>query len=135
MGRTLATKDTIIYWQSFRKLGAQHSDNVTVLSIGGGVNGHVDTCHGGFIVLDEALGNAAAIERPSDKVSMTVYLKVYYKKPVGTPSKVLCKAKVYKTEGREMWVSGTIEDGEGTIMATAESLFLVVEPVKPLEKL
>jgi len=137
MGKTLATKDTIIYWQSFRKLGAQHSDNVTVLSIGGGVNGHVDTCHGGFIgvVLDEVLGNAVATERASDKVSMTVYSKVYYKKPVRTPSKVLCRAKVYKTEGRKMWVSGTMEDGEGTIMATAESLFMVVEPVKRLGKL
>lgn len=137
MAKTLATKDTIIFWQSFRKLGAQYSDNVTVLSIGGGVNGHVDTCHGGFIgvVLDEALGNAAESERPSDKASMTAYLKVDYKKPVRTPSKILCTAKVDRKEGRKMWVSGTIEDGEGTILTTAEGLFLVVEPVKPLEKL
>jgi acyl-coenzyme A thioesterase THEM4 len=100
-------------------------------------NGHVDTCHGGFIgvVLDEALGNVAEIERPHDKATMTAYLKVDYKKPVRTPSKILCRAKVYKKEGRKMWVTGTIEDGEGTILTIAEGLFLVVEPVKPLEKL
>ncbi|TVY85765.1 Acyl-coenzyme A thioesterase, partial [Lachnellula willkommii] len=137
MTKTLATEDTIIYWQSFRKLGAQYSHIVTVLSIGGGLNGHVDTCHGGFIgvVADSALGYAAESERPSDKASMTAYLKINYKKPVRAPGKILCTAKVYRKEGRKMWISGTIEDGEGTILTTAEALFLVVEPVKPVEKL
>jgi len=49
-----------------------------LLSIGSGVNGHVDTCHGGFVslLLDEALGLAADNSRPVDKITMTAYLHV-----------------------------------------------------------
>jgi len=101
------------------------------------VNGHVDTSHGGFlgVILDEVLGNAAECERPRDKATMTAYLKVDYKKPLRTPGKVLCRGNVEKKEGRKMLVKGTIEDYQGTVLAIAEALFLVVEPVKPLEKL
>jgi acyl-coenzyme A thioesterase PaaI-like protein len=137
MRKTLATKDTIKAWQSFRKLGTEYTQNLVVISIGSGVNGHTDTCHGGFlgVILDEVLGNAAECERPRDKATMTAFLKVDYKKPVRTPGKILCRGNVEKKEGRKMWVRGVIEDGQGTVYAIAEGLFLVVEQVKPLEKL
>lgn len=86
-------------------------------------------------MLDEVLGNAAEIERPKGKATMTAYLKVDYKRPVRTPSVVLVRGWVERVEGRKMWVGGAIEDGMGVVFATGEGLFIVVEPVKPLERL
>ena len=99
--------------------------------LGTGLNGHIDTCHGGFVsvLLDEIIGTAAEYERPLGKTTMTAFLRVDYKKPIVTPSTVLCKAKVDKKEGRKMWGRGTIEDGEGVVLATGEALFVVVEKI------
>ena len=77
----LATQDTIRAWQSFWKApDASHQNGqvLSLLSIGSGVNGHIDTCHGGFVSLlvDEALGLAAENSRPADKTTMTAYLHV-----------------------------------------------------------
>ncbi|TVY55583.1 hypothetical protein LSUE1_G010292, partial [Lachnellula suecica] len=103
MSKTLNTKDTIIAWQSFRQRGTQYTENVTLISMGGGVNGHVDMCHGGFVgvILDEALGNVAEAERPPEKATVTAYLRIDYNKAVRTPSKVLCRAGVEKKDGRK----------------------------------
>jgi thioesterase superfamily protein 4 len=138
--KTLATDDTISAWQSFYKAPraeGKFCEVVSLLSLGSGVNGHIDTCHGGFVsaILDEVIGTAAEYERPTDKSTMTAYLKVEYKKPVRTPAVILCRAALEKREGRKLWGRGTVEDGEGTILATGEALFVIVERVKPLEKL
>jgi len=81
VGRTLATEDTIKGWQSFWKpadVENPFGEVLSVLSIGSGVNGHIDTAHGGFVslLLDEALGLAAGNYGPlADKTTMTAYLK------------------------------------------------------------
>ena len=137
---TLATDDTIAAWQSFYKPSSSPDKFVEIISllkVGSGINGHVDTCHGGFlsVVMDEIIGNAAEYERPRNKSTMTAYLKVDYKKPVKTPGVILCRSWLEKREGRKMWGRGTIEDGQGSIMTTGEALYLVVEPLQPVEKL
>ena len=108
-----------------------------VLKLGSGVNGHVDICHGGFVslLLDEVIGTAAENVRQPDKSTMTAYLKVDYKKPVPTPGLVLCRAWIETTEGRKMFGRGTVEDGEGTVMATGEALFVVIEKITAKVKL
>jgi acyl-coenzyme A thioesterase THEM4 len=138
--QTLATPDTIAACQNFYKEGPPPDSFREVLSLvklGSGVNGHIDTCHGGFVslLLDEIIGTVAEYERPADKSTMTAYLKVDYKKPVPTPGTVLCRAWLEKSEGRKIWGKGTVEDGEGVVLAMGEALFLVVERVKPREKL
>lgn len=135
VSQTLATHDTIRAWQSFYKnaLAPGKSEEVwSLLSLGSGVNGHVDTSHGGFISLlhDEALGLAAENSRPKDKTTMTAYLKVDYKKPMNTPGVVLCRAWVEKKEGKKLLVKGTIQDGEGTVLSTSEGLFIIVDRSK-----
>jgi thioesterase superfamily protein 4 len=138
--KTLATSDTIAACQLFYK-GPQPPNQfceiIGLFKLGSGVNGHIDTCHGGFVsfLLDEIIGMAAEGGRPRDKATMTAYLKVDYKKPVRTPGTVLCRAWLEKTEGRKMWGRGTVEDGDGGIMAVGEALFIVVERVKAKEKL
>lgn len=141
MSRTLATDDTIIAWQNFHRIsppgGAEKVEIIAILKIGSGVNGHVDICHGGFVslLLDEVIGTVAEDARPKDKSTMTAYLKVDYKKPVRTPAVVLCRAWVENTEGRKIWGRGTVEDGEGGVLAEGEALFLVVGKVTGLAKL
>ncbi|KAG9242229.1 thioesterase family protein-like protein [Calycina marina] len=130
VGKTLATEDTIKAWQSFKKLPDstyKHGQFLSLLSIGSGVNGHINTSHGGFVslMLDEALGLAAENSRPLDKITMTAYLKVDYKKPVTTPSIVLCRAWVEKTEGKKLFLRGTVENGE-EVLSIAEGLFIVM---------
>ncbi len=78
---------------------------------------------------------AGESERPRDKATMTASLKVDYKKPVRTPGTIPCRAWLEKREGKKMWESGTVEDVEGAIMAMGEALFVLVERVKPKEKL
>ena len=66
---------------------------------------------------------------------MTAYLRVDYKKPVPTPTVVLCRAWVERTEGRKMFTVGTIEDGEGGVYAKGEALFIVIPKVTGKDKL
>jgi acyl-coenzyme A thioesterase PaaI-like protein len=53
-------------------------------------------------------------------------LNTNYKKPVPTPSTVLCTAKYVKTERNKIYVNGTIEDGKGTVYTTGEGMFVEV---------
>lgn len=50
-----------------------------------------------------------------------------YKKPVPTPSTVLCRSWVERKEGRKVWGKGTVEDGMGTVFALGEALFIGIE--------
>lgn len=132
-GKTLATEDTIAAWQSFYRDSTKPGERPEVwglLKLGSGVNGHIDTCHGGFlsVVMDEILGNVAEHEKPVGKSTMTAYLHVGYKRPVHTPGYVLVKAGLEKKEGRKIWVSGTIEDGQGNVSTTGEALFIIIDP-------
>lgn len=86
-------------------------------------------------MLDDVIGTAADVARPRDNSTMTAYLKVDYRKPVKTPGVFLAKAWLEKREGRKMWGRGTIEDGEGNVLADGEALFIVVASLRPKEKL
>jgi thioesterase superfamily protein 4 len=135
VSKTLATYDTIRAWQSFYKNvnSPEKSEEVwSLLSLGSGVNGHVDTSHGGFISLvhDESLGLAAESSRPEDKTTMTAYLKIDYKKPMTTPNVVLCRAWLEKKEGKKLFVRGLIEDGQGNVLSISEAMFIIVERAK-----
>ena len=87
------------------------------------------------LLLDEVIGTAADNIRPQDKSTMTAYLNVNYKKPVPSPTVVLCRAWVEKRDGRKLYGRGTVEDGKGGIMATGEALFVIVEKVTGKVKL
>jgi acyl-coenzyme A thioesterase PaaI-like protein len=140
VSKTLATEDTIRAWQCFHKAPdsrRQYGEILSLLSIGSGVNGHINTSHGGFVSLlhDESLGLAAENLKPSDKTTMTAYLKVDYKKPLKTPNVVLCRAWGERREGKKLYVRGTMEDGEGNVLSTSEGLFIVLDRAKLRENL
>lgn len=41
---------------------------------------------------------------------------------------VLCIAKFERQEGKKIFVSGTVEDGSGTVYAKGEALFIETKP-------
>ena len=53
-------------------------------------------------------------------------LNTTYKKPVPAPGVVLCKAKFEKRERNKTYVSGSIEDGMGTVYTVGEGMFIEV---------
>ena len=129
-GKTLATDDTITAWQSFYRGSKEGNEIITLMKLGSGVNGHMDTCHGGFlgVVLDEVIGTVAENERPKNMSTMTAYLNVDYKAPVRTPSIILVRAWLEKREGRKLWAKGTIEDGNGNVFTKGNALFIIIDP-------
>lgn len=139
VGETLSTPTTIRAWQSFYKAPPPDSNNKTgslyyLLSLGNGVNGHVDKAHGGFIgvLLDEVIGAIATNHCPPGSTTMTAFMKVDYKKPLDTPRVVLAKAWIEedRSQGRKIFGRGSVEDGEGGVFATGEALFLMVDMAK-----
>ncbi|KAF2792595.1 hypothetical protein K505DRAFT_362777 [Melanomma pulvis-pyrius CBS 109.77] len=108
----------------------------TIVDLGTGLNGHPNICHGGFVatMLDEVFGVlitlnlAKKMEKPrmegSQLNAFTAYLNTNYKKPVPTPGVLLITASFVKQERNKIYVSGTVEDGNGTIFSTAEGMFI-----------
>ena len=41
-----------------------------------------------------------------------------------TPSVILCTSKFERRESNKAWVVGAVEDGQGTVFATGEALFV-----------
>ncbi|RPA84631.1 hypothetical protein BJ508DRAFT_412680 [Ascobolus immersus RN42] len=88
-------------------------------------NGYADTAHGGLIgvLFDELLGMCIACEM--ETFAFTLETKVAYKKRIATPKVVLGRGRIIKEEGRKVWVTAELVDGEtGEVHATAESLWL-----------
>ena len=62
----------------------------------------------------------------ADFGTYTAELTVKYKKPIFTPSVVLCKGRVVKREGRKVWAKGSFEDRDGSVYAEAEGLWVMM---------
>lgn len=141
LAQTLRAEDAITACQSFYKLplpspadstsgsgSVNLGDMQTLYFIGSGLNSHENVCHGGFLslVLDEIMGLIVRLY-PKALNPYTIYLNVNFKKPLPTPAVILCRAWFTKLQGRKMWVAATVGDGEGSLYATGESLFLDVK--------
>ncbi|KAI5856589.1 HotDog domain-containing protein [Tricharina praecox] len=105
---------------------ATPSETCTFISVGDGLNGHEGILHGGAVsaILDIGLG------APVNTIAFTAFLNVTFKKPLPTPRVVVCRARITKSEVRKKWVAGTLEDGEGTVYATGECLYVEAKPAK-----
>ena len=96
-----------------------------LFSLGSGLNGHSGFSHGGFIgtLIDETSGQCAFLIFGTGIV--TGEMTVRYKQMLPTPSIVLCRAWLEKEpEGRKVWVSAVVENGQGVVFATGTTLFI-----------
>ena len=80
--------------------------------------------HGGLMatLLDEVMGTPVFVQWPLGCV--TGELTVRYEKPLPIPGVVLCRSWVEKIDGRKVWIAGSLEDGNGLVFATGQSLFI-----------
>ena len=87
-----------------------------------GPPGHV---HGGFVAaaFDELLGMAQSL---TGNPGMTGSLTVRYRKPTPLHREIRFFGKVDRVEGRKIFTSGTLFDGE-TLCAEAEGLFISID--------
>ena len=142
LSEALWTPGTIRAVQSFEKPkakptssggGGEEDDEVIeevcmLFSLGKDLEGLTGACHGAVVtlMLDEAMALMAAVTIGGFN-GATATLNVGFKKAVGIPRVVLCRAcfdKERPPQGRKYWVKATLEDGEGGIFATGEALFL-----------
>ncbi|KAG8409042.1 hypothetical protein J3459_010468 [Metarhizium acridum] len=150
IAETLATGDTISSWQSFYKVpqpqprpspattGANSpvaGELVSLLALlGRGVNGHTNVAHGGLVatILDDTMGMVVGLHRSPGMSGYTASLNIKYRKPLRTPSIVLCRTWLEsRSGGRKLWLRGTVEDGEGGLFAEAEGLWIEVQEKEP----
>lgn len=135
LSETLNTEATLPLWQAFYKPLPDSSTGPwaelqVIVGVGHGLNGHPKLAHGGFIsfVLDEAITQLAAYHRPSGLAGFTKILTTDFKKPISTPGIVLIKVWLEaRSGGRKSWLKANIEDGNGAVFATAESLVIEVK--------
>lgn len=134
MGVTLQTEDTLSVWQAFYRPSISKDvagDVHVVIVMGTGMDGHLNTAHGGLAatLLDETMGTIAGIHRTRGKSVYTAYLHVNYKKPLPTPGPALITSKLdlSRSGGRKIFITGSLESGDGTVYNTADGLFLEVD--------
>jgi acyl-coenzyme A thioesterase PaaI-like protein len=113
----------------------------TIYQLGKDMNGGPNMLHGGIIatLLDDTIGTLLTVNKtpkgdPLSRKTVTAELKVGYKRPVFTPSVVMCVVRVVKRVGRKVWFEGELlgefeeEGGRGSILARCESMWVVIEP-------
>lgn len=134
---TLKTKETIRSWLTFYTrpaAGTTRVDEVyNLLSLGQGVNGYAHLVAGGIIgvILDECMGILGSINRSlgvegAGGFMVTANLNLNYLKAVPTPGNYLATATLREVKGRKRYFDASLKDGEGTVLATAESLWIDV---------
>ncbi|EIT74777.1 hypothetical protein Ao3042_08619 [Aspergillus oryzae 3.042] len=95
--------------------GLEEPHFVAFCQLESGVNRYINITHGGVLaaLLDETLGLCAE-----------PYLEVDYRSPVPTPSMIVIKTWVKRTEGRKWFLEAHVLDHEGSMTATARSLYI-----------
>lgn len=137
IAETFRTPETIHTWQYFYRANAlaeadpeaPWAELDLVVGCGSGLNGHPGILHGGMFsfILDEVVSTLAGLHRPEGMSGMTGSLAVDYKKPVSTPGMILAKAFLLpESSGRKARVRGSLEDGNGTVHASATALIIEV---------
>lgn len=137
---TLNTKTTISEYVAIyappRDTDAPITELKAILTLGSDLNGFPGVCHGGIVatILDEVMGELITVNlkhRTIRRTSyMTAYLNTSYKGKVSTPGTVLVVARMSKLDGRKLFISATVEDGEGAVLTKGDALFIgLKEPI------
>ena len=134
---TLKTEKAIRSWLTFYQKPAPGTTGVNdvynLLSLGQGVNGYAYLVAGGIIgvILDECMGILGWVNRSlglkgAEGFFVTANLNINYLKAVPTPGNYLATATLRDVKGRKCYFEASIKDKEGTVLATAESLWVDV---------
>lgn len=104
------------------------------MTLGYRLNGFANVVHGGIVVtiIDEAMGFFVGqnIERGaflSMGDVMTADLRVRFLRPVATPQTVCISVRFREVKGRKYFVEADLKDGEGTVLAKGEALWIAAK--------
>jgi len=99
------------------------------VTFGHAYEGHPGLVHGGFVsaTLDHVLGVVAST---GEGTSLTGTLTVRFRNPTPAHRRLLCRGKVDRVEGRKVFCSAAMTDGE-TVLAEAEGIFFRVDSIAP----
>lgn len=130
----LNTRDTIAAYVALYQKPDQPDTLITelkaIITIGSDLNGFHGVCHGGIIatLLDETSGELINVNLKHHAIKrtsyMTGYLNTSYRKPVTTPGTWLLRARLTKYDGKKVFITTTVEDGQGAIHTQCEALFI-----------
>ncbi|KAI1850315.1 hypothetical protein JX265_002213 [Neoarthrinium moseri] len=134
---TLNTRETFSAFIAFYNKPEQPTARVdqvrAFLTADHGLQGYPGVIHGGIVatILDEVTGLLPTLNRDRTafpRISyMTAYLNTTYRQPVRTPATILVSATITKSEGRKLYIKGTIQDEAGTVLAEADVLFVALK--------
>ena len=138
---TLKTRTTVRACLSlYRKPSSESlaiSELCMLVSLGYGVNGYPNICHGGIIgtVIDEAMGTLISLNKrvktPSVKLmTVTAYLNVTFLQPVATPQTVLVTARLQEVKDRKVYLHASITDSRKIPLAKAKAMFIEVKETR-----
>jgi acyl-coenzyme A thioesterase PaaI-like protein len=103
----------------------------TLMSLGTGMNGGPFMLHGGIVaaLMDDVIGTLLTVNKsegglPLSTSTVTAYLNVSYLRLVSTPQTVLVVARSREVKGKKFFMESEIRDGEGGVLARAESLWI-----------
>jgi len=88
-----------------------------------GPPGHI---HGGIVatLLDEAMSK---LNRPLNVLAMTRHMEVDYLRPVPLYQSLILVSRHLSREGRKLFHQAEIQNPDGTVLARAKGLFIVVD--------
>lgn len=138
MNKTLSTPETVPIWQAFYRpsrssdpADKDFGEVICLIALGSALDGHLHTAHGGVAaaLLDEAMGTIGGIHKERGKSQFTAFLHVNYRKPLPTPGMICIRARLdaEKSKGRKMYITASLESGDGVVYNDANGLFLETE--------
>lgn len=139
----LNTRDTIAAYLALYQKPEVPDTLITelkaIITLGNDLCGFANVCHGGIVatLLDETMGELINVNHKHRTIRrtsyMTAYLNTSYRKPVSTPGTILIRARITKYDGKKIFITATVEDGQGTVLTQCESLFIGLR--KPIGRL
>ena len=99
----------------------------TQVTLGRTYEGAPGYLHGGIIatLLDEAMSK---LSRPLAVIAMTRHLEIDYLRPSPIDTPLTLTAHHLRREGRKLFHTATLTHPDGTVLARATGLFIVLKP-------
>lgn len=110
-------------------------DAICLMSLGRALEEHPTIAHGGFqaVLFDEIMRFVVLMHHhqtcqpgPRNK-HYTTNMSLSYRAPVFAPSDILLRSRLIRRDGRKWFTEAEIVDGAGTVLTTAESMWVTAK--------
>ena len=142
LAETLRTEHTINAWLSFSKKPPSHDPVTrevrTLVSLGFGLNGYPHILHDSVVatLMDEAMALLISANKSKRKGGqgcvtgdiVTAGLNITFLKTIATPQILVVTTCSREFRGRKLYVDASINDRFGTVLASADSLWIQISP-------